>query len=105
MTELSSKVIMIELLESRISPVIPLNPKTPLNGATMFLSLSFNIKSPLLTYSLRSNSEIKIGIRDGGYVEVLSGLNEGENIVAEGLKKVRPKGKIKPIKKKCILLT
>ncbi|MDB4846152.1 efflux RND transporter periplasmic adaptor subunit [Candidatus Pelagibacter sp.] len=43
--------------------------------------------------------EIKIGIRDGGYVEVLSGLIEGENIVAEGLKKVRPKGKIKPIKK------
>ena len=43
--------------------------------------------------------EIKTGIRDGGYVEVLSGLNEGENIVAEGLKKVRPKGKIKPIKK------
>ena len=43
--------------------------------------------------------EIKIGIRDGGYVEVLSGLIEGENIVAEGLKKVRSKGKIKPIKK------
>jgi len=43
--------------------------------------------------------EIKIGIRDDGYVEVLSGLIEGENIVAEGLKKVRPKGKIKPIKK------
>ena len=43
--------------------------------------------------------EIKTGIRDGGYVEVLSGLNEGENIVAEGLKKVRPRGKIKPIKK------
>jgi membrane fusion protein (multidrug efflux system) len=43
--------------------------------------------------------EIKTGIRDGGYVEVLSGLNEGENIVAEGLKKVRPRSKIKPIKK------
>ena len=46
-----------------------------------------------------NKTEIKIGIRDGGYVEVLSGLNEGESIVAEGLKKVRPKGKIKPIKK------
>ena len=43
--------------------------------------------------------QIKIGIRNNGYVEVLSGLIEGENIVAEGLKKVRPKGKIKPIKK------
>ncbi|MDA7573296.1 efflux RND transporter periplasmic adaptor subunit [Candidatus Pelagibacter sp.] len=49
--------------------------------------------------NITNKSEIKIGIRDGGYVEVLSGLNEGENIVAEGLKKVRPKGKIKPIKK------
>ena len=31
--------------------------------------------------------------------EVVSGLNQGDNIVAEGLKKVRPRGKIKPIKK------
>jgi membrane fusion protein, multidrug efflux system len=43
--------------------------------------------------------EIEIGIRNDGYVEVLSGLIEGENIVAEGLKKVRPKDEIKPIKK------
>ena len=46
-----------------------------------------------------NKTEIKIGIRNGGYVEVISGLTEGENIVAEGLKKVRPRGKIKPIKK------
>ena len=49
--------------------------------------------------NITDKTEIKTGIRDGGYVEVLSGLNEGENIVAEGLKKVRPKGKITPIKK------
>ena len=49
--------------------------------------------------NITNKTEIKIGIRDGGYVEVLSGLIEGENIVAEGLKKVRPRGKIKPIKK------
>jgi membrane fusion protein, multidrug efflux system len=49
--------------------------------------------------NITSKTEIKIGIRDGGYVEVLSGLIEGENIVAEGLKKVRPNGEIKPIKK------
>ena len=49
--------------------------------------------------NITNKVEVKIGIRDGGYVEVISGLNEGENIVAEGLKKVRPKGKIKPIKK------
>ena len=34
-----------------------------------------------------------------GFIEVISGLNEGDLIVAEGLKKVNPKGKIKPIKK------
>jgi membrane fusion protein, multidrug efflux system len=49
--------------------------------------------------NITNKTEIKIGIRDGGYVEVISGLNEGDNIVAEGLKKVRPRGKIKPIKK------
>ncbi|NMN67439.1 membrane fusion protein (multidrug efflux system) [Candidatus Pelagibacter ubique] len=49
--------------------------------------------------NITDKTEIKIGIRNGGYVEVLSGLNEGENIVAEGLKKVRSKGKIKPIEK------
>ena len=43
--------------------------------------------------------EVKIGIRDSGYVEIISGLNEGDIVVAEGLKKVRPGGKIKPIKK------
>ena len=49
--------------------------------------------------NITNKTEIKIGIRNGGYVEVLSGLIEGENIVAEGLKKVRPRGEIKPIKK------
>ena len=43
--------------------------------------------------------EIIFGLRNGGKVEVISGLNEGDIIVAEGLKKVRPRGKIKPIKK------
>ena len=49
--------------------------------------------------NITNKTEIKIGIRNGGYVEVLSGLIEGERIVAEGLKKVRPRGEIKPIKK------
>jgi membrane fusion protein (multidrug efflux system) len=49
--------------------------------------------------NITNKVEVKIGIRDGGYVEVLSGLILGENIVAEGLKKVRPKSKIKPIKR------
>jgi RND family efflux transporter, MFP subunit len=47
--------------------------------------------------NIANKKEIKIGIRDEGLVEVLSGLNEKDVIVAEGLKKVRPRGKIKPI--------
>jgi membrane fusion protein (multidrug efflux system) len=49
--------------------------------------------------NIANKTEIEIGIRDNGFIEIISGLNEGETIVAEGLKKVRPKGKIKPIKK------
>ena len=49
--------------------------------------------------NITKKAEIKIGTRSEGYLEVVSGLIEGETIVAEGLKKVRPNGKIKPIKK------
>ena len=46
-----------------------------------------------------NKTEIEIGKRGGGFIEIISGLNEGDTIVAEGLKKVRSRGKIKPIKK------
>ena len=49
--------------------------------------------------STANKTEIKIGLRIKGNVEVISGLISGDIIVAEGLKKVRPMGKIKPIKK------
>ncbi|MBC8295635.1 MAG: efflux RND transporter periplasmic adaptor subunit [Pelagibacterales bacterium] len=42
-------------------------------------------------------SEIETGIRNMGNLEVLSGLNEGDQIIAEGLTKVRPGMKVKPI--------
>ena len=42
-------------------------------------------------------TEIKTGIRNMGNLEVLSGLNEGDKIIAEGLTKVRPGMKVKPI--------
>lgn len=42
--------------------------------------------------------EVQIGNRSEGKVEILSGLNEGDVIVAEGLKKVYPRAKINPIK-------
>ena len=41
--------------------------------------------------------EVTTGIRNKGRVELISGLVAGNQIVAEGLSKVRPKAKIKPI--------
>lgn len=49
--------------------------------------------------NIANKTEIEIGIRNNGFIEIISGLDEGEIVVAEGLKKVRPRGKIKPIKK------
>ncbi len=43
--------------------------------------------------------EVVVGIRRDGMLEVISGLSIGDLVAAEGLKKVRPNGKIKPIKK------
>ena len=43
------------------------------------------------------NTEIEAGIRNKGNIEVLSGLNEGDKIIAEGLTKVRPGMTVKPI--------
>ena len=48
--------------------------------------------------NITNKTEVEIGSRGDGKVEILSGLSEGDQIVAEGLKKVRPRGKIKPIK-------
>tara|TARA_Y100000590_G_scaffold57921_1_gene61020 strand:- start:845 stop:1714 length:870 start_codon:yes stop_codon:yes gene_type:complete len=42
-------------------------------------------------------TEIETGIRKEGNLEILSGLNEGDKIIAEGLTKVRPGMKVKPI--------
>ena len=49
--------------------------------------------------NIANRFEIQIGLRNDGKVEVTSGLDEGDIIVAEGLKKVRPNGKIKPLNK------
>jgi len=48
--------------------------------------------------NITNRVEVTVGNRNKGYLEVESGLNEGDIVVAEGLKKVRPNGKIKPIK-------
>ena len=48
--------------------------------------------------NITNKIEVQIGNRSEGKVEILSGLNEGDIIVAEGLKKVYPRAKINPIK-------
>ena len=42
-------------------------------------------------------TEIETGVRDQENLEVLDGLTQGDKVVAEGLTKVRPNMKIKPI--------
>ncbi len=44
-------------------------------------------------------TEVETGVRSKGNLEILNGLNEGDKIIAEGLTKVRPGMKVKPIVK------
>ena len=88
-----------------------------LSGSLLEITVKFNLrdalsvpdtsimmegeKSYVYTVSdknITNKTEVDIGLRSDGKVEILSGLSEGDQIVAEGLKKVRPRGKIKPIK-------
>ena len=49
--------------------------------------------------NIANKTEVKTGLRSDKNIEIISGLSQGDIIVAEGLKKVRPQGKIKPINK------
>ena len=49
--------------------------------------------------NIANKTEVKTGLRGDRNIEIISGLIVGDIIVAEGLKKVRPSGKIKPINK------
>ena len=49
--------------------------------------------------NIANKTEVKTGLRGDSNIEIISGLAAGDIIVAEGLKKVRPRGKIKPINK------
>ena len=49
--------------------------------------------------NVANKTEVKTGLRSDKNIEITSGLTKGDIIVAEGLKKVRPRGKIKPINK------
>ena len=89
-----------------------------LSGSLLEITVKFNLRNSLSvpdtsimmegdkTYiytvsekNIVNKTEVEIGLRGDGRIEILSGLNLGDQIVAEGLKKVRPQGKIKPIKK------
>ena len=89
-----------------------------ISGSLLEVSVKFNLRNSLsvpdtsvmiegdksFVYSINSENianktEIKTGLRDDKSIEIISGLNIGDIIVAEGLKKVRPRGKIKPINK------
>jgi len=51
----------------------------------------------IIENNLIKKIEIETGVRKQGNIEVLSGLNQGDKIIAEGLTKVRPGMKVKPI--------
>ena len=89
-----------------------------ISGSLLEVSVKFNLRNSLSvpdtsvmvegdkSYVYKINNEnvankteIKTGIRFDKNIEIVSGLTEGDIDVAEGLKKVRPRGKIKPINK------
>ena len=51
----------------------------------------------IIENNMLTKVEIKTGVRNQGNLEILDGLVEGDKIIAEGLTKVRPGMKIKPI--------
>ena len=58
--------------------------------------------SKIYVYKVLENNtvkktEIETGIRNKGNLEIVSGLQMGDKIIAEGLSKTNPGGKIKPI--------
>ena len=54
-------------------------------------------KSIEIIKEFQNKKNIQIGKRNFGKVSVLSGLNEGEVVIAEGVSKVRDKAKVKII--------
>ena len=89
-----------------------------ISGSLLEVSVKFNLRNSLsvpdtsvmvegeksFVYKINeeniaNKTEVKTGLRANKNIEIISGLNEGDIVVAEGLKKVRPKGKIKPINK------
>ena len=89
-----------------------------ISGSLLEVSVKFNLRNSLgipdtsvmiegdksFVYKVNDKNivdkvEVSTGIRSNKNIEIITGLEEGDIIVAEGLKKVRPRGKIKPITK------
>jgi len=87
-----------------------------ISGSLLEVSVKFNLRNSLgipdtsvmiegdksFVYKINDKNivdkvEVSTGIRSNKNIEIITGLEEGDIIVAEGLKKVRPRGKIKPI--------
>ena len=87
-----------------------------ISGSLLEVSVKFNIRNSLsvpdtsvmvegdksYVYKINNQNiadkiEVKTGLRTNKNIEIISGLSQGDIVVAEGLKKVRPRGKIKPI--------
>ena len=51
----------------------------------------------IIENNIIKKTEVETGIRNEGNLEILKGLNQGDKIIAEGLTKVRPGMKVKPI--------
>ena len=89
-----------------------------ISGSLLEVSVKFNLRKSLsvpdtsviiegdksyvykiINENIADKTEVNTGLRSNKNIEITSGLSNGDIIVAEGLKKVRPQGKIKPINK------
>ena len=89
-----------------------------ISGSLLEVSVKFNLRKSLsvpdtsvmiegdksyvykiIDENIAEKTEVDTGLRNNKNIEIISGLSNGDIVVAEGLKKVRPQGKIKPIKK------
>ena len=89
-----------------------------ISGSLLEVSVKFNLRNSLsvpdtsimvegdksYVYKIDNENiakkiEVQTGLRSDKNIEIISGLAVGDIIVAEGLRKVRPQGRIKPIKR------
>ena len=87
-----------------------------ISGSLLEVSLKFNLRESIsapntsvmvegdksYVYKIDNENiaiktEVETGLRSEKNIEIIAGLIEGDIIAAEGLKKVKPQGKIQPI--------